>query len=121
MSVFERAAPIVPVRDLDAALDRYRRLGFAARRYDGPQRYGFVDRGQVSLHLHEAPGHDPAATSSMVYLFVDDADAVHTEWAAAAAGGRFDAPRDTGWGMREFAYVDPDGTLHRVGSEIPHA
>jgi hypothetical protein len=117
MAVFERVAPIVPVGDLDAALARYRRLGFAVRRYEGPERYGFVDRGAVSLHLQESPGHDPLTTASMVYLYVDDADAVHAEWVAAGAGGRLGTPRDTPWGMREFGYVDPDGTLHRVGSE----
>ena len=118
MAVFERVAPIVPVRELDTALDRYRRLGFTVRAYDGPERYGFADRGSVSLHLSESPGHDPAATSSMAYLFVDDADAVHREWAAAGLGGRLSEPREMAWGMREFSYVDPDGTLHRVGSEI---
>ena len=26
------------------------------------------------------------------------------------------APQDTPYGLREFAYIDPDGTAHRVGS-----
>ncbi|WP_256122917.1 hypothetical protein [Streptomyces sp. LUP47B] len=37
---FTDVAPVVPVRNLAAALERYRRLGFAARAYDGPERYG---------------------------------------------------------------------------------
>jgi hypothetical protein len=41
---FASVSPIVPVRDLDVALDRYRKLGFDARGYDGPERYGFADR-----------------------------------------------------------------------------
>ncbi len=115
---FTRGAAIVPVRDLDAALGRYRRMGFEARGYEGPERYGFVDRGQVSLHLTEATGHDPLSTDSAVYLYVSDADAVHAEWVAVALEGRLEAPFDRPWGMREFAYVDPDGTLHRVGSPL---
>jgi catechol 2,3-dioxygenase-like lactoylglutathione lyase family enzyme len=116
MATFERVAPVVPVRDLDAALDRYRRLGFPVRAYTGGERYGFADRGGVSLHLTEWAGHDPASTASAVYLYVSDADAVHAEWTGAE--GRLGEPRDTPYGLREFAYVDPDGTLHRVGSPL---
>lgn len=114
---FTSAAAIVPVRDLDAALDRYRRLGFEARGYAGPESYGFVDRGAVQLHLTEWAEHDPLSTSSSVYFYVSDADALYAEWKALAdLGGRLHPPHDTPYGLREFAYVDPDGTLHRVGS-----
>ena len=51
--VFERVAPVVPVLDLDAALERYRRLGFVVEPYTGGERYGFVESGGVSLHLTE--------------------------------------------------------------------
>ena len=115
---FLRLAPVVPVRDLDAALERYRRLGFEVRAYTGGARYGFVDRGGVSLHLNEWRGHDPKTTGAAVYLYVSDADAVHAEWAAAGVEGRFVRPQDTDYGLREFAFVDGDGTLHRVGSPL---
>ena len=113
---FEAVAPVVPVRDLDAALDRYRRLGFAARAYEGGERYGFVDRGAVSLHLSEWAEHDPKRSGAVVYLYVSDADALYGEWQAAGVEGRLGAPHDTPYGLREFAFVDVDGTLHRVGS-----
>lgn len=70
----------------------------------------------MSLHLTEWAEHDPARTASAVYLYVSDADAVHAEWSGVE--GRLGDPRDTPWGLREFPYVDPDGTLHRVGSPI---
>jgi catechol 2,3-dioxygenase-like lactoylglutathione lyase family enzyme len=113
---FTDIAPVVPVRDLDAALDRYRRLGFSAEPYTGPDRYGYVTRGAVSLHLTEWDEHDPARTGAHVYLYVSDADALHAEWAGAGVNGRLIAPHDTPYGLREFAFVDEDGTLHRVGS-----
>jgi catechol 2,3-dioxygenase-like lactoylglutathione lyase family enzyme len=114
---FASVAPIVPVRDLDIALDRYRRLGFEARGYEGPERYGFVDRGAVSMHLSEWAEHDPLRTAASVYLYVSDADALYSEWAALKdLDGRLVEPVDTPYGLREFAYVDPDGTLHRIGS-----
>ena len=116
--MFERVAPIVPVRDLDAACERYRSLGFDVSLDEGGARYGFVERDAVSFHLTEWPEHDPASNGSAVYLYVDDVDAVHAQWAAAGVEGRLAAPSDTGWGLREFTYVDPDGTLHRVGSPL---
>jgi hypothetical protein len=114
---FTSVSPIVPVRNLDIALDRYRRLGFDARAYEGPERYGFVDRGSVSIHLSEWDEHDPLRTAASLYFYVSDADAVYAEWKALEdLDGRLIAPRDTPYGLREFAYVDPDGTLHRIGS-----
>ncbi|WP_285735380.1 bleomycin resistance protein [Kitasatospora phosalacinea] len=117
--VFERVAPVVPVRDLAAALARYGRLGFTTEPYEDGSRYGFVSRGAVELHLTEWAEHDPLRTGAVVYLYVSDADAVHAEWAAADPPGRLTGPADTPYGLREFGYVDPDGTLHRVGS--PHS
>jgi catechol 2,3-dioxygenase-like lactoylglutathione lyase family enzyme len=115
---FEKIAPVIPVLNLDAALDRYRRLGFEVRRYEGDEAYGFVDRDNVSIHVTEWSEHDPKRTASVVYLYVADADAVHAEWSAAGLEGRLGVPTDTEYGLREFAYVDPDGTLHRVGSSL---
>ncbi|OBI12294.1 glyoxalase-like protein [Mycobacterium sp. E2327] len=114
---FNSVSPIVPVRDLDVALERYRQLGFDARAYQGPARYGFVDRGSVSIHLTEWDEHDPLSTAASVYLYVSDADALYAEWAALEnLAGRLIEPQETDYGLREFAYVDPDGTLHRIGS-----
>ena len=115
---FQAVAPVIPVRDLSTALERYQRLGFSVRAYEGPERYGFVDRGPVSLHLTEWVQHDPLTTASTVYLYVSDADAVYAEWAAAAVGGRLGEPRNTAYGLREFSFVDADGTLHRVGGPL---
>lgn len=109
-------APVLPVGDLDAALDRYERMGFTVRRYDGDARYGYADRGGVSLHLSEWSDHDPMRTGSAVYLYVSDADLVYEDWSRAGLEGRFEGPFDADYGLREFAFVDADGTLHRVGS-----
>jgi len=115
---FLSVAPVIPVLDLDAALDRYRILGFAVHGYGGEARYGFADRGDVSLHLTEWDEHDPKRTAATVYLYVSDADAVFEEWKASTVEGRFHEPFDAEYGLREFAFVDVDGTLHRVGSRL---
>jgi len=77
--VFENVAPVVPVRDLQAALERYRQLGFDVRAYDHDTEYGFAQRGAVSIHLSEWEEHDPKRTGAVVYLYVSDADALRAE------------------------------------------
>ena len=116
--VFENVAPVIPVRDLDAALARYQALGFSAEPYMGGERYGFVERGGIHLHLLEGKDHDPRSTAAHVYLYVSDADVLYAEWASAGEVGNLGPLYDTPYGLREFTLVDPDGTLHRIGSPL---
>lgn len=117
--VLSRVAPVLPVSDLATALEHYRRLGFAVHAYEGDAEYGYAERGGVHLHLAGIDGLDPATTTSAIYLYVDDADALHDEWTAAGVAGRFHPPDDTDYGLREGAHVDPDGNLLRFGSPLP--
>lgn len=115
--VFERVAPVIPVRDFGAAVERYRRLGFEVELDPGPgTNYGFADRGPVSIHLHG--WHGWPRTGGVVYLYVSDADALHAAWSQAGVAGEFEDPHDTDYGLREFQYTDPEGTVHRVGSPL---
>jgi predicted enzyme related to lactoylglutathione lyase len=109
----ERIAPIFGVRDLDRAMDFYKRLGFDVRLYQGGG-YGFVSRSGVEIHLGVLPDGD--LRTSAAYLFVDGADRVAAEW--ESAGGQVHPPEDTEWGQREGALVDPDGNVIRFGSPI---
>ncbi len=118
---FERVAPILPVRDVRAALAHYQRLGFEATAYDdtaGDPSYGFLAWGDVSLHLARVPDLDPASSVAACYLYVSDADTLHAAWQAAEVDGRLTAIVDTPYGLREFAHIDPDGNLLRVGTPI---
>ena len=114
---FKSVSPVIPVRDLEAALERYRSLGFTTELEDGP-RYGFAERSNVSLHLIEWNDHDPARTGSHLYLYVSDADALYEEWSNAGVDGELGELFDAPYGLREFSFRDPDGTLFRVGSAI---
>ena len=100
--IYERISPVLPVVDLDAALGRYRRLGFDAEPYSGLAGDGFVERGGVSLHLTECKEHDPTRTGAHVCLYVSDADVRHAEWASAGVEGHLGDLSDTEYGMREF-------------------
>ena len=117
---FSNVAPVLSVLDLDRALRRYRKLGFSVRRYEGPDKYGFVARDGVELHLSESPEHDRRRDGSEIYLYVSDADALYAAWSNVGVKGRFVEPHDTPYGLREFAFVDRDGTAHRVGSPLRH-
>jgi catechol 2,3-dioxygenase-like lactoylglutathione lyase family enzyme len=115
--IFERIAAVVTVHDLAAALDRYRRLGFATE-VNEPAQYGFVERDAVQLHLVQDDPDDPGARGGVVYVYVSDADALRADWASAGVEGRFIGPHDTPYGLREFVYTDPDGIVLRVGSPV---
>jgi catechol 2,3-dioxygenase-like lactoylglutathione lyase family enzyme len=116
--VFEDVAPVVPVRDLQAALERYRQLGFEVRAYGHGTGYGFARRGAVSIHLSEWDEHDPKRAGAVVYLYVSDADAVRAEWASCGLEGRLGEARSTDYGMREFGFVDTDGNPAPSGFEV---
>ncbi len=119
----KRVAPVLPVRDVAEALRRYRRLGFQVRPYlepgisteDNPS-YGYLTSGDVEIHLSGFDQLDPKTTTSVCYLFVDDAEALYAAWLTAGIEGRLRPPVDTSYGKREFRYVDPDRNLLRVGS-----
>jgi hypothetical protein len=117
-----RVAPVFPVASVADALAHYRKLGFEARAYaeaspSGPI-YGFLSWGPVEIHLALVRGVDPKTNTSACYLYVSDADALHSSWRTAGVGGRLTDPGDTPYGLREFAHIDPDGNLIRVGSEL---
>ncbi|TWA55995.1 putative enzyme related to lactoylglutathione lyase [Azospirillum baldaniorum] len=118
---FERVTPILPVRDVRAALAHYRRLGFEATAYDeaaADLSYGFLAWGDVSLHLARVPDLDPSRSVTACYFYIDDADALYAAWQAAGTDGLLTTIADTPYGLREFAHIDPDGNLLRVGAPI---
>lgn len=120
-SVATTAAPILPTTDVTAALDRYRALGFEADAYgedDGDPIYGFLKFGAASLHLCRVDRVDPTTSMVSCYLYVADADALHARWSASGVAGRYGAPVDTPYGLREGHYIDPDGNLIRYGSSV---
>jgi hypothetical protein len=115
--IFNRIAAVFTVHDLDAALARYRRLGFTTE-LDEPAQYAFVERGSVQLHLVGEDPDNPGGPGGVVYIYDSDAEALHAERVSAGVHGRFIAPHNRRYGLREFVYTDPDGIVHRVGSPL---
>lgn len=100
--------PIIRVSDAEAAVRWYERLGFEVRaehRFEpGLPAYVGIARGDVELHLSEHEGDAPPGT--LIYLWVDDVDAV-----ASAVGTH--VTQET-W-ARETEVGDPDGNRIRIG------
>ncbi|WP_052852850.1 glyoxalase superfamily protein [Streptomyces avicenniae] len=105
----EEAIPVLRIKDADAAVGWYGRLGFEKRwehRYEpGFPAFVEVARGEVRLFLSEHEGD--ARPGALVYLRVEDVDAV-----AAVFGAEV---RTAAW-AREVELSDPDGNRLRVGT-----
>jgi catechol 2,3-dioxygenase-like lactoylglutathione lyase family enzyme len=119
----EYSVPVLPARDLHETLAFYERLGFALQGAPIEQyRYLIIGRGSIELHFFDQPGVDPLTTDAGCYVRVRDAEALHREWQVAgvptdpATGSRLMGLTDTEYGLREFALIDPNGNLLRLGS-----
>jgi uncharacterized glyoxalase superfamily protein PhnB len=110
---------VFTVRDVAASLAFYvDRLGFAAQFAMGdPPTYAIIERETVSLHLMPA-SQDPAGLGrSSIYVYVDDADALHAGLVAMGCPIEI-APEDFFYGMRETSVRDPDGNRITFGAEV---
>ena len=108
----EGLTAILPCNRLDIAQSFFERLGFW--REPSPDDYRMLADGRGGLlHLTAAlegwlqVGRNPFG----LYLTREDVDGA----AAAFAEEMIVPPRDTPWGMYEFALNGPDDTLVRVG------
>ncbi|HYP46606.1 MAG TPA: VOC family protein [Propionibacteriaceae bacterium] len=116
VTTFRRVAPVFVTTDLGRALAHYERLGFVVKAYDDADYYGYACRDEIEIHLAKVDRIDRQTTTSCAYLWVDDAAALHGEWAAAGLEGQLTPPTSTDYGLQEGAHIDPDGNLIRFGS-----
>ena len=111
--MFKTAIPVLHVSNSAAAEEFYcNRLGFRrefAHRPDATKPdpcYMAVTRDGVLVHLSSFSGD--GVSGSVVYLVVDDVDALHTEF--VVKGVPIDpGPVDQTWGTRELCITDPFG------------
>jgi catechol 2,3-dioxygenase-like lactoylglutathione lyase family enzyme len=113
-----RAAPGVPVRDVDTALAFYVGvLGMTETFRNGdPVGFVIVERDDAEIHLTLQPSHR-ATTANVLHLMVDDAAAFHAH--VQQHGVRIvKGIRDADYGMRTFVMADPDGNRIDVGEDL---
>jgi predicted enzyme related to lactoylglutathione lyase len=115
-------APGLPTRDMARTVDAYERLGFRFGVPGGadPSGAGFAiaERDGVALQFALKHDHDPSTRATWIYVAVDDCDELARELEAAGVELRR-PPHDTDYGMRELAWIDPDGNLVLFGSGLP--
>ena len=116
------AIPTLPSRSVRDTLAFYRRLGFDGKILGAGDSYAILRRGTVELHFFTHKELRPAESSAGCYLRVSDAESIYQAFAAAKLPPtgipRQDVIEDKAWGMREFAIVDPDGNLLRIGQTL---
>jgi catechol 2,3-dioxygenase-like lactoylglutathione lyase family enzyme len=116
-------APILPARDFEKTARFYEALGFVvASLYHPPDAYLIMRRGDVELHFFPHAELDPATSICGCYVRTDEVDVLYEAFARAAlpATGipRLMPLAERPWGMREFAVIDPNGSLLRIGAPI---
>ena len=110
MELKHSAVPIIPCNDLDESQAFYERLGFTATSVYEAEGYRIMhDAKGAGIHLTGTePGWVvPERNANGVYFYSEDVEAL------AQSFGKTAEPKP--WGLREFAVVDPNGLLVRVG------
>ncbi len=112
MTRFEQVQPVLPTRDVRAAIEFYvGRLGFtlAFRDRENDPRYACVRRDGVELHLQwHDPGEWKRVERPMLRFVVPEVETLFEEYRDRELFHDRTALRDTAWGTREFAFYDPD-------------
>lgn len=105
------AAPVLRITDLDRALVWWARLGFVEEfrhQFEPglPWYVGIIREGSL-VHLSQHTGD--AAGPTLIYLWVEDVDAVAAEFGVTV--------QDMPW-ARDCEIVDPDGNRIRVATPL---
>jgi len=110
--------PILASLNLDETSIFYARLGFIQTgRWEGE--YLTVARDEVELHFWLCNDRK-IAENTACYIWVEDAAALHAEFAAKGIGQMVD-PVATDYNELEFSVIDPHGNLLRIGSDTTTA
>ncbi len=122
MQQYDLAIPTLPCRSVNATVEFYKRLGFEGGAHEFNGDYAILCRGTVELHFFTHRELVPAESSSGCYVRVLDVESVYLSFSSSqlprAGIPRMDTLEDKPWGLREFAVVDPDGNLLRIGQVI---
>jgi catechol 2,3-dioxygenase-like lactoylglutathione lyase family enzyme len=100
--------PVLAVRDVDASVRFYERLGFKLRWRDA--RYAVLVRDAVCLHLqwHDAKEWEGGIDRPMLRFVVPEVASLAEEYRPLGVFHRGTALRKTDWGTEEFAFYDLD-------------
>jgi hypothetical protein len=122
MQQHDIAIPILPSRSLSETLKFYARLGFEGEILGANNDYAILQRGTIELHFFLYRDLKPAESSFACYVRVLDVEAIYQAFSSSQLPRlgipRMDVLEIKPWGMKEFAIIDSDGTLIRIGQEV---
>ncbi len=122
MQQHDLAIPILPSRSVENTRVFYRQLGFDGKIWGPPHCYATLKRDTVEIHFFTQADLNPAESSAGCYIRVLNVDRIYKAFAKSglpdAGIPRMDELDNKPWGMREFAIVDPDGNLIRIGQTL---
>jgi catechol 2,3-dioxygenase-like lactoylglutathione lyase family enzyme len=122
MQPYDLAIPTLPCRSVSEIVAFYKRLGFEGGAHESNSEYAILRRGAVELHFFTYRELMPAESAAGCYIRVLDVETIYRSFSSSQLPRtgipRMDALEDKPWGLREFAIVDPDGNLLRIGQII---
>jgi hypothetical protein len=115
------AIPQLPSRSIEKTLAFYAKLGFEGEAVPG-HGYAILLRGDVEIHFFQHDTLRPEESAFSCYLRVQDVETIYAAFSTVALPRkgipRMEPLETKPWGMKEFAIIDEDGTLIRVGQEL---
>lgn len=119
MTAVQHITPILYASDFQRSMSYFvDKLGFRKLwDWGAPPSFGAVGRDKVEIFLCQGR---QGQTGTWMFVFVDNADALHEEFTAKGADISV-APRNEPWGMREMHVQCPDGHILRFGHGIASA
>jgi catechol 2,3-dioxygenase-like lactoylglutathione lyase family enzyme len=122
MELHDIAIPILPSRSVSDTVAFYKRLGFEGGVHAHDKGYAILHRGSVELHFFSHQELVPAESSAGCYIRVSDVESFYRACRAAQLPSsgipRLTELENKPWGLREFALIDADGNLVRIGQVI---
>lgn len=111
--------PIFPSADFAVTAAFYEKLGFRVSALYEEEGYLILMRDEVEVHFFRDGSLDPAKSNFSAFVRVTNARELSDKFQKLALPStgipRVTLAEDKPWGVCEFAIVDPDGHLLRVG------
>ena len=122
MQQYDLAIPTLPSRSVGDTVVFYKRLGFEGGIHEFNNSYAILCRGAVEVHFFTHEKLVPGESSAGCYIRVLDVEKIYRECSLSQLPRkgipRMEPLEDKPWGLREFAIIDPDGNLLRIGQII---
>lgn len=110
----QRMIPMLPVSNMPASVDFYKKLGFAVEKRNDDWRWAMLIMDDCHLMLDESINQPPdAVRTSVLYLYPNDIFAYHRE--VRRLGLEIPSISHPFYGMSEFRIEDLDGNRLWIG------